>query len=82
MKNYLDFPITKSEILSSLKKMKNVKSPGTDGFSAEFFKMFWIDLGDFLFKSLLLSYEKGILSHTQRQRIVTLLPKEISLKSI
>lgn len=60
--------------------MKNDKSPGTDGFSAEFFKMFWVDLGDFLFRSLLFSYGKGILSHTQKQGIITLLPKGNRLK--
>ena len=34
----LDGMITEEEALRSLKKMKNDKSPGTDGFSVEFLK--------------------------------------------
>ena len=40
----LESPITESELLSVLKNMKNGKSPGSDGFTAEFFKFFWHDL--------------------------------------
>ena len=38
--------IAYDEVLSSLKKMSN-KSPGYDGFTVEFFKFFWNDLGHF-----------------------------------
>jgi hypothetical protein len=30
--------------------MKNNKSPGSDGFTADFFKFFWIDVGKFVLK--------------------------------
>ena len=33
----LEGPITLEEALSSIKQMKNDKSPGSDGFTAEFF---------------------------------------------
>lgn len=33
----LEGPITLQEALSSIKQMKNDKSPGSDGFTAEFF---------------------------------------------
>ena len=36
-KNNLEGEITEKEILNVLKKMKNNKSPGTDGFTTEFF---------------------------------------------
>ena len=32
--------------------MKNDKSPGSDGFTAEFFKVFWIDIGKFIHWSI------------------------------
>ena len=32
--------------------MKNYKSPGSDGFTAEFFKFFWLQLGSFVVRSL------------------------------
>ena len=37
-KNRLEGELTEKEILAVLKKMKNNKSPGTDGFNAEFFQ--------------------------------------------
>ena len=36
----LERPITLQEALSSIKQMKNEKSPGSDGFIAEFFNSF------------------------------------------
>jgi hypothetical protein len=36
----LEMEITKQEIVEALKKMKNNRTPGTDGFTAEFFKFF------------------------------------------
>ena len=55
--------------------MKNNKSPGPDGFTAEFFKHFWGQLGIFLTKSLDDSYTKQCMSITQKQGIITLIPK-------
>ena len=43
----LDRPISKEEIDIALKQLKNNKSPGIDGYSAEFFKTFWPQLGFF-----------------------------------
>ena len=37
--------ISEEECLTALKEFKNNKTPGTDGFSAEFYKFFWSDLG-------------------------------------
>ena len=75
MAKNLEGLITKHEALLALKSMKNDKSPGSDGFNVEFFKFFWKDLGDFLLKSLNLAFHKGELSETQKQGIITILPK-------
>ena len=40
--------ITLKEAAVTLKSMSNNKSPGTDGFSAEFFKVFWKESGQFI----------------------------------
>ena len=37
----LDGPITLKEASEALKNMKSDKSPGSDGFTSEFFKVFW-----------------------------------------
>ena len=56
--------------------MKNDKSPGLDGFTVEFFKFFWLDLGNFILRSLNFGYNNGNLSVTQKQGIITCLPKQ------
>ena len=55
--------------------MKNDKSPGLDGFTVEFFKFFWIDIGCFILKSLNYGYCTGSLSITQKQVVITCIPK-------
>ena len=59
-----------------LKKMKNDKSPGLSGFSADFFKVFWKRLGQFVLRSINYGYATGKLSESQRQGIITCIPKE------
>ncbi|KAK3103890.1 hypothetical protein FSP39_022684 [Pinctada imbricata] len=59
--------ITLQEAALILKGMSNNKSPGSDGFSTEFFKMFWKELGIFIIRSLNCGFEFDSLSITQRQ---------------
>ena len=72
----LEGKITLDEAAITLKNMSNNKSPGSDGFTAEFFKMFWKDLGHFVVRSLNYGYESGTLSQAQRQGIITCIPKD------
>ena len=55
----------------TLLSMSNNKSPGTDGFTAEFFKMSWKNIGYFVIRSLNYGYDTGELSSTQKQGIIT-----------
>ncbi len=64
------------EVLFSLKNMKNNKSPGPSGFSVEFYKFFWHDLNTCLLRSLNLAYKKGELSTSQKQGLITCIPKQ------
>lgn len=73
---HLEGKILYSETLSVLKNMANNKSPGSDGFTAEFFKVFWKNIGHFIVHSLNHGYEIGELSCTQKQGIITCIPKE------
>ena len=68
--------LTYTEISETLMKMKNDKSPGLSGFSADFFKVFWKKLGTFVLRSLNYGYKMGNLSITQRQGIITCIPKD------
>ena len=46
-----------------------------NGFSAEFFKMFWKKMGQFIVRSVNYGFSKGELSITQREGIITCIPK-------
>ena len=71
----LEGEITYQELSLALKNMKNSKSPGSDGFTAEFFKFFWKDLGIFTLNSINYAYKNDSLSVTQKQGVITCLPK-------
>ena len=67
--------ITLEEIKSVLKGMSNGKSPGSDGFTVEFYKFFLPDLGYLLVRSLSHAFKSRELSVTQKQGVITCLPK-------
>ena len=71
----LEKDITLEEAGIALKKMKNNKTPGPDGFTSEFYKFFWKDIGNFLIRSWKFAFETKELSTTQRQGVITILPK-------
>ena len=71
----LEGKLTLIEISEALKHMKNEKSPGIDGFPAEFYKIFWKKLKHIILHALNESYKKGILSTTLRHGLITCLPK-------
>ena len=72
----IDGPLTYTEIHMALKQMKNNKTPGIHGFPAEFFKVFWKQLGMLILKALNNSFEKGTLSTSLRQCLIVCLPKK------
>ena len=47
--------------------MKNGKSPGTDGFGADFQKFFWRQYGDFVARAFNEAFRDGELSATRKQ---------------
>ena len=73
--NKCDADITLSQATNFLRKMKNDKSPGPDGFTVEFFKCFWKDLEMFFIRSWNEGFRWNELSLTQRQGIISIIPK-------
>ena len=67
--------ITYPEALKALKNMANNKSPGSDGFTVEFYKFFWGDIGQLFVRAVNYGYEMGELSSTQKEGIITCIPK-------
>ena len=67
---------SKEECLKALKNMKNNKTPGLNGFTSEFYKIFWNDVYIYLVRSLNTAGEVGHLSISQMQGVITCIPKE------
>ena len=68
--------INENECVTALKSMKNNKSPGSDGITCEFYKIFWKTIGKYFINSINYSYEKGELNDLQKQSIISLIPKK------
>ena len=68
-------PLTMRELEIALKNSKNGKSPGNDGLTREFYVVFWRNISECLYQSLLDGKSKGFLPTSQRQAIIKLLAK-------
>ena len=71
-----DNEITETEILNALKQLPNNKTPGLDGIPIEFYKFFWRDIKDIILENFKLSFKNEILSISQRQGLINLIPKK------
>ena len=69
-------PLTEAELYSALKTTKKNKAPGSDGFPCEFYSKFWGDIKEYLLAAANHSFLSGELSITQKQGVITLLPKK------
>ena len=72
----LNSPVSNAEILSSLKSLNLNRSPGYDGLPVEFYIVFFHDICDLLLNCYRYSFEQGFLSVSQRNGVITLLPKK------
>ena len=72
----LEGPLSYEECKTVLESFQNDKSPGEDGFTVEFYKLFYDLLSENLLACLNEAYEKNELTISQRRGIITLLPKE------
>ena len=57
--------------------MQNDKSPGNDWLTKEFYETFWNELKENFIDSVSETKEKGHLSTSQRQAIISLIEKKI-----
>ena len=68
--------ITINECINAVKSMPNGKSPGSDGYPIEFYKMFWNQIGPILVKSFNYYFNMALLSDSQRSGVISLVPKD------
>ena len=71
-----DLPITFEEVKTAVSSMANDKTPGPDGIPVEFYKMFWSDIGHTVYKSVILAFKRGEISDSQKQGVITIIPKK------
>lgn len=71
--------LTLTECLHSLRSFQNNKSPGNDGLTVEFYTAFWESLGEPLVDCLNYSFDHGELSNSQKQAIITLIERKITI---
>ena len=72
----LEGVLTYDEVSLTLKNMKNDKSPGCDGFTANFFKTFWNRIGHFVVRAINIAYKNNTFGRNQKLGIITCIPKE------
>ena len=72
----LENDLTIEELDTSKTDTNKNKTPGTDGLPIEFYEVFWLKLREILLSSLNYGLRSGTLSFTQREGIITLLPKK------
>ena len=76
-KNAVEGLLQYSEVTETLRNMKNDKSPGIDGFTANFYKFFfWKRIGHFFGKALNYAFMTNSFSKNIKLGIITLIPKE------
>ena len=68
--------LTIKECADALNKFQNNKTPGSDGLTIEFYRLFWDAIGHFMVDSFNYAYEHGHLSISQRLGIISLIPKK------
>ena len=66
---------TEDEISVALKQLSNNKTPGPDGLSADFFKMFWRKLKPLFCKMIRQVYENEHMFESSARGIINLIPK-------
>ena len=74
-KDALEAELTLQELTTAVQDMKKGKTPGSNGFSVDFFRCFWKQLGIFLHRALKFSFSRGKLLTTHQESIITLIPK-------
>ena len=74
-KTNMNGKISVQEMTKYLKKCKNNVSPGSSGFTNDFYKFFWRDLKYFVINSVDYAFDHNRLSATQSLGIINIIPK-------
>ena len=72
----LEAEINFEEVRDDLNSFQNNKTPGDDGFTKEFYEVFFDLIGAALLDSLNARFENGTLFTSQRRGVISLIPKD------
>jgi len=72
----LDRNISENELFATLNTFSKGKCPGNDGLSAEFYIKFWNEIKQCLIECLHDNIERGEMSTSQKQSVISLIEKE------
>lgn len=61
---------------NAFKTMAKDNSPGSDGFTVELYRYFWNLKSNYMVESFNYAFENGIFSISQRQGVISLIPKK------
>ncbi|KAG7580838.1 Reverse transcriptase domain [Arabidopsis suecica] len=78
----LTCPVTDEEIKKSLFAMPNDKSPGPDGYTAEFYKSAWETIGGEFTLAVQSFFVKGFLPKGVNSTILALIPKKLEAREM
>ncbi|CAM4552099.1 unnamed protein product, partial [Caretta caretta] len=78
----LELPLTLAEFSEALRRMPTNKSPGMDGLTVEFYRVFWDVLGPALVTFWAESLQSGVLPLSCRQAVLALLLKKGDLHDL
>ncbi|CAM5111522.1 unnamed protein product [Natator depressus] len=81
-RNRLELPLTLAEFLEALRRMPTNKSPGMDGLTVEFYRVFWDVLGPDLVTVWAESLQSGVLPLSYRRAVLALLPKKGDIRDL
>lgn len=73
--DFCDLPLSQTEINDCISLLKNNKSPGTDGFSSEFYKLFSQQLAPFLLHIFNESLFSSTLPASMTEGLIHFIPK-------
>jgi len=72
----LDLPITQEEVKAAITSLKSGKSPGMDGFPAEYYKKYADIVAPILTDVYIEAFEVEVLPSTFMEALITLIPKK------
>ena len=76
-RNLLENVISKDELFDALMTLRSNKVPGGDGLTLEFYRTFWKNLKEPLYKSFMEALEVGKFGASTKRGIINLIPKKL-----